>query len=90
MSKNAPIRMKNVKSNPAKNEVLMYGDGEFTDYLREIANYPVLSPAEECALAKKAKDGDKEAKKQLIQSNLRVVITIAKKIIHKTNLPLVD
>ena len=90
MSKNAPVRMKKVKSNPARNEVLTYGNGEFTDYLKEISNYPALSVVEERELAKRAKEGDVEAKKKLIQSNLRVVITIAKKVIHNTSLPLVD
>lgn len=90
MSKNAPVRMKKVKSNPAKNEVLMYGNGEFTDYLREIASYPVLSLAQERELAKRAKEGDGEAKKQLVQSNLRIVVTIAKKVIHSSGIPLVD
>ncbi len=90
MSKNAPVKMRKVKSNPARNEVLMYGNGEFTDYLREISSYPVLTAAEERELAKRAKEGDGEAKKQLVQSNLRVVITIAKKVIHTSNLPLVD
>lgn len=90
MSKNAPVRMKKVKSNPAKNEVLMYGNGEFTDYLREISSYPVLSLSQERELAKKAKEGNTDAKKQLIQSNLRIVVTIAKKVIHSSHLPLVD
>ena len=90
MSKNAPVKMKKVKSNPARNEVLTYGNGEFTDYLKEISNYPALSVVEERELAKRAKEGDVEAKKKLIQSNLRVVITIAKKVIHNTSLPLVD
>ena len=90
MSKNAPVRMKKVKSNPAKNEVLMYGNGEFTDYLREISSYPVLSLAQERELAKRAKEGDGEAKKQLVQSNLRIVVTIAKKVIHSSGIPLVD
>lgn len=90
MSVNEPVKMKRVKSNPAKNEVLMYGNGEFTDYLREIAAYPVLSSAEETELAKKIKEGDAESKKRLIQSNLRLVITIAKKVIHNTSLPLTD
>ena len=90
MSKNAPVRMKKVKSNPAKNEVLMYGNGEFTDYLREISSYPVLSLAHERELAKRAKEGDGEAKKQLVQSNLRIVVTIAKKVIHSSGIPLVD
>lgn len=90
MSKNLPVKMKKVKSNPARNEVLTYGNGEFTDYLREISNYPTLTLAEEKELAKKAKEGDAEAKKKLVQSNLRVVVTIAKKVIHNTTLPLVD
>ena len=90
MSKNMPVKLKKVKSNPAKNEVLMYGSGEFTDYLREISNYPVLTITEEKELAKRVKEGDAEAKKKLVQSNLRIVISIAKKVIHNTNLPLVD
>ena len=90
MSKNAPVIMKKVKSTPAKNEVLMYGNGEFTDYLREISSYPVLSLAQERELAKRAKEGDGEAKKQLVQSNLRIVVTIAKKVIHSSGIPLVD
>lgn len=90
MSKNAPVSMKKVKSNPAKNEVLMYGNGEFTEYLREISSYPVLTIAQERELAKRAKDGDGDAKKQLVQSNLRIVVTIAKKVIHSSGIPLVD
>lgn len=90
MSVNEPVKMKRVKSNPAKNEVLMYGNGEFTDYLREISNYPSLSMAEERELAKRAKEGDSDAKQQLIQANLRLVVTIAKKVIHNTTLPLTD
>ena len=90
MSKNVPVKMKKAKSNPAKNEVLVCSSGELTDYLKEISSYPVLTLAEEKSLAKSAKEGDVEAKKQLIQSNLRVVVTIAKKIIHNSHLPLVD
>ena len=90
MSVNEPVKMRRVKSNPAKNEVLMYGNGEFTDYLREISNYPTLTLEEERELAKRAKEGDSNAKKQLIQANLRLVITIAKKVIHNTTLPLTD
>lgn len=61
------------------------GNGEFTDYLREISSYPVLSLAQERELAKRAKEGDGEAKKQLVQSNLRIVVTIAKKVILLRN-----
>ena len=90
MSSNAPVKMKKVKSNFTGSEVLTYGNGELTDYIREISQYPVLSQAEERELAKMAQGGDSEAKKKLVQSNLRVVITIAKKVIHTSDLPLVD
>ena len=92
MSKNAPIRMKKVESsNPAKFEVLEAStNSELADYIREISNYPQLSPAEEREIAKRAKEGDAEAKKQLIQANLKLVIIIAKKAIHMSKLPMVD
>ncbi|MFC1852768.1 RNA polymerase sigma factor RpoD/SigA [candidate division CSSED10-310 bacterium] len=48
-------------------------------YLREIGKYPLLSKEDELALARKAKDGDNEAFKMLIKSNLRFVVNIAKK-----------
>lgn len=92
MSKNAPVRMKKVESsNPAKFEVLEAStSSELAEYIREISNYPQLSPAEEREIAKRAKEGDAEAKKQLIQSNLKLVIIIAKKAIHMSKLPMVD
>ena len=49
-------------------------------YLREIAQIPVLSFEEEKELAKKIKDGDIEAKKELIRANLRLAANIASKI----------
>ena len=93
MAKNTPIRMKKVssKSNPARYDVLSEAnDSVLTAYLREIANYPSLTPAEEREVAKRAKDGDAEAKKRLIQANLKLVITISKKAIHMSALPLID
>ena len=48
-------------------------------YLKEIGEIPVLSREEEIALAKKAKKGDDEARKKLIRSNLKLVVSIAKK-----------
>ncbi len=91
MSKNSPIKMKKVSnfSNPANNEVLQ-ADSLLSDYLKEIAQFPALTPKEERAIAKRAKEGDLEAKQKLIQANLKLVITIAKKAIHTSNLPLVD
>nr|WP_121271878.1 RNA polymerase sigma factor RpoD/SigA [Pedobacter schmidteae] len=48
-------------------------------YLSDIAKYNVLSAEEEIALAKKIKAGDKAAFHRLINSNLRFVVSVAKK-----------
>lgn len=52
-------------------------------YLREIGKIPLLTPAEELALAKRKEHNDKEADKKLIEGNLRLVVSIAKKFIGK-------
>lgn len=48
-------------------------------YLREISKIPMLSPEDTRILAKKAFNGDMDAKRKLVLSNLRLVISIAKK-----------
>ena len=48
-------------------------------YLKEIGSIPLLSVDEEIDLATKVKNGDSEAKKQLVEHNLRLVVSIAKK-----------
>ncbi len=78
-------------SNPAKKEVIeACSDTVLKDYLREIADYPQLSFEEETELAKRIEQGEAEAKKQLIQANLRLVVTVAKKSIHMSSLPMID
>lgn len=42
-----------------------------------ISKYPLVTPAEECVLAKKIASGDPEARTKLIRSNLRLVVKIA-------------
>lgn len=50
----------------------------FKDYLASIAEYPLLTGEEEIALATKYKEGDMDARMALINSNLRLVVFVAK------------
>jgi len=52
-------------------------------YLKEIGRVPLLKFDEEIALAKRAEKGDKAAKDKLIESNLRLVVSIAKKYVGR-------
>lgn len=93
MKKNALVKMKQTSqsSNPAKNEILDgSNDSTLSNYIREISDYRSLSASEEKELARKAKNGDAEAKNKLIKANLKLVVTIAKKAIHMSNLPMID
>jgi RNA polymerase sigma factor (sigma-70 family) len=48
-------------------------------YLKDVKNYPLLTAQEEKELTKKMREGDNKARSKLIESNLRLVIKIAKK-----------
>ena len=52
-------------------------------YLREIGRIPLLTFDEELELAKKVLDGDEDAKQKLAESNLRLVVSIAKKYVGR-------
>ncbi|MFH1292329.1 MAG: sigma-70 family RNA polymerase sigma factor [bacterium] len=52
-------------------------------YLREIGKIPLLTAEQEVSLAKRKELGDKEADRKLIESNLRLVVSIAKKFVGK-------
>ena len=52
-------------------------------YLREIGRIPLLTFDQELDLAKRILDGDEEAKKRLAESNLRLVVSIAKKYVGR-------
>lgn len=58
-------------------------------YLREIGKVPLLTGEEEISLARRKDKGDKEAERRLIEANLRLVVSIAKKFADK-NLSLLD
>jgi RNA polymerase primary sigma factor len=48
-------------------------------FLNEMARYPLLTAQEEVELAKRIERGDREAKDRMVNSNLRLVVSIAKK-----------
>ncbi|MBI2952792.1 MAG: sigma-70 family RNA polymerase sigma factor [Chloroflexi bacterium] len=52
-------------------------------YLKEIAATPLLTSAQEVALAKRIEQGDVEAVEQMIRSNLRLVVSVAKKYVGR-------
>jgi RNA polymerase primary sigma factor len=59
-------------------------------YLKEIGKVPLLSTGEEVELAKRKEKGDKEAERRLIEANLRLVVSIAKKFTGAKGLSLLD
>ncbi len=61
----------------------MIDDDSVRMYLREIGRIPLLTTEEEVRLAKRIERGDKVAKKQLAEANLRLVVSIAKKYIGR-------
>ena len=52
-------------------------------YLKEIGRVPLLSAAEEVDLAKRMEAGDDEARRRLAESNLRLVVSIAKRYVGR-------
>lgn len=60
------------------------------DYLQSIGEIPLLTATEEIELAKKIEKGDEEAKKKMIEANLRLVVSIAKKRYKAGHLDLMD
>ena len=87
--KDQVIRMKST-TNPARNSYAAFCGEDMSSYIRKVNAYKNLSSEEEKEIALRAKNGDKIAKKVLVHSNLKLVLTIAKKAIHVSKLPMVD
>ncbi|MEI6510068.1 MAG: RNA polymerase sigma factor RpoD [bacterium] len=69
-----------------KDEYLLAGvdvDDPVRLYLKEIGKVPLLKQVQEVSLAKLIEIGDLDAKKALIQANLRLVVSIAKKYVGR-------
>ena len=56
-----------------------FREGSLDQYLKEISQYPLIDKAEEACLAKCIKRGEEEALDKLVRSNLRFVVSVAKK-----------
>lgn len=52
-------------------------------YLKEIGRVPLLSASEEVELAKRMEKGDEQAKRRLVEANLRLVVSIAKRYVGR-------
>lgn len=52
-------------------------------YLKEIGRVPLLDAEREAELAKRMSEGDEEAKRELVEANLRLVVSIAKRYVGK-------
>ena len=77
-------------TNPARAAFAPALSSDLGDYLRKVNAYSALDAKEEKELALRAKNGDLFAKQRMVQANLKLVITIARKAIHVSKLPLVD
>jgi len=73
-----------------KFDITEFASDSIQMYLREIGKVALLSNTEEVELAKRKEKGDKEAANRLIQANLRLVVSIAKKFAGARGLSLLD
>lgn len=79
------------KSNPSKQATIPAdADINLSSYIKMISKYCALTQDEEKELAKKSDEGSFEAKRDLTLANLKLVVNIAKKVVHTSNLPMID
>ena len=66
-------------SRPAVESAQLMTTDSLTMFMNEIGRYELLTAAEEVELAKRIERGDADAKSRMINSNLRLVVSIAKR-----------
>lgn len=77
-----------IDEDPETVEIYLAQEGVSIDdpvrmYLREIGNVPLLTADQELELARRMTNGDTAAKKQLVEANLRLVVSIAKRYVNR-------
>lgn len=72
-----------------ENAPVSAGEDDVRQYLREIRQYPRLTPAQERQLAMRCAEGDPEAIRTMVNSNLRLVVSVAKEYAGR-GVPLLD
>ena len=65
------------------------GEDDVRQYLNEIRQYPRLTPEQERELARRCAEGDEEAIRQMVNSNLRLVVSVAREYAGR-GVPLLD
>jgi RNA polymerase primary sigma factor len=68
-----------MRGTPGQHRKSAYEEGSLDQYLRDISAYPLISRDEEVALAQRIRTHDQEALDKLVRSNLRFVVSVAKK-----------
>ena len=87
--KETTIKMKKT-TNPSRNSFAAFCGEDMNNYIKKVNSFKSLNSDEEKEIARLAKSGNKEAKKALVQSNLKLVLTIARKAIHVSKIPMID
>ncbi len=86
--KEKPKRVKIRKAAIAEDSAA-YGLDVVKSYLRDIRQFPLLTHEEECDLSRRLRNGDADARDNMISSNLRLVVAMGKRYINR-GLPFAD
>src|SRR5438094_4223837 len=83
------MRLENAKVGPAAKQRREVSTDALQLFLQDIGKVDLLTAAQEVELAKRIERGDQRAKQQMVEANLRLVVSIAKKY-RNQGLPFLD
>ena len=78
-----------LEKQPTQDSYVSAGEDDMRQYLREIREYPRLTVQEERELAHRCAQGDEDAIRQMVNSNLRLVVSVAREYAGR-GVPLLD